>query len=825
MSETFSSVRQTLKNRENHSLLIVYVILATFALTLIVLFHYYRHGIFGTSLLLGWDSPGYVWIAKEVIEKGPIYMINAWNYPKLYVQLLALFGYFTGDVVMVERILPMFFALLLIYANSRIVLEITNRIHIAGLAAFLTVLSLNFVRILADLNRNFMAFSLSMITFLLVPRLGGIQPVFKKNYLFFISLLFTIASTHFETYFVFSLSLVLYGFLRKKLKEALMLILVLMVPAVVLVLLFYPYFFGYISTIVIFERELTFYDIFSWTGDSWLLLGLLIVGLSYLYRKARQGSKLGRLVFCWFFIVVLITILSGLSDVLPAEFALRTLFLLPIPLVLPLSVPACDAFFKSLLSTSARVRAIVDKFSAYIDVRYIFLSIVTFCLLTNSAFVVLYRSGEFLNPYIPYAGYEKALTATDLITKNGMSKPVIVFYGEPGFWFAGLYRNYVGMEIGEHFAYYGNIEDLFHLASSEPKVTYDPYLMKIERYFSDLYYRELLGNWSGPAPPLYFHESHIRSVGDLMSYPIVMVTPDLYNHNVPYCMKPYHIGGGIYVIPPNSQIDFTKVSYGPEITVIRDKTTFKIDSTYLYLDPKDPSMIYISVNAAHGYTSYNFTDFPSDWIFQRIEQSGDLCFPETDPRRINGTRAYSGNDPADAINYWSIPVPQQNGILQIDTLSEKEGLGSLKVSSKTDLWGNLGVRYDSPGTWNLAGCSSIGVWVKCDESALFYITLVDCYKGSRTFWEIEAEGSSATTSWKRFAVNLTDYTSQTPDFIINSVDHIDLFVCSEPEKSLSFWIDDLTVDTTLDLEKFVYKDRVPVDETVVAYFCTYVEDG
>jgi hypothetical protein len=114
--------------------------------------------------------------------------------------------------------------------------------------------------------------------------------------------------------------------------------------------------------------------------------------------------------------------------------------------------------------------------------------------------------------------------------------------------------------------------------------------------------------------------------------------------------------------------------------------------------------------------------------------------------------------------------------------------------------------------------------VKCNESALFSITLVDCYGGSRTFWAIEAGDGSASTGWKRFVVNLTDYTSQTPGFSINSVDYIDLFVYSTVGKNLSFWIDDLTVDTSAALEKAIYKGRVPVNETVVAYFYTRIED-
>jgi len=74
-------------------------------------------------------------------------------------------------------------------------------------------------------------------------------------------------------------------------------------------------------------------------------------------------------------------------------------------------------------------------------------------------------------------------------------------------------------------------------------------------------------------------------------------------------------------------------------------------------------------------------------------------------------------------------------------------------------------------------------------------------------------------------VNLTEYASQTPDFRINSVDYIDLFVYSTVGKNLSFWIDDLTADTSLNLGKFVYKDRVPVDESVVAYFYAHIEDA
>jgi hypothetical protein len=810
---------------KEHYSLAGYIIAASTLLILIILLQYLRHGIFGTPLLLGWDSPGYVWLAKEVITKGPIHMIVSWNYPHFYVQLLAFFGYLTNNVVMMERILPIFFTILLIYANSQIVLKITNRIYVAGLASLLTVLSVNVLRLLADLHRNLMAFSLSMITFLIVLDIDNTQSFRKRKYLFFTSLLFVIAATQFETYFILCLSLVLYGFLTRNLKKALILTLACAIPALILLLLFPTYFTGYISTIIFFERQLTLNDIFPWTGGSWILLVFLIVGLTYLFYKAKhKDSKLARLVFCWVSAIILIVALSGLGRVLPSEFAIRTLLILPVPVPLSLSVSACDDFVKSfhLKHFSLSVRS---KYSAQVIVQRLFLFLIIFGLVASSAFVVLQHGDEFLTPYVPSSGYEKIKDIVNFLEESNFSKPVFVFYAEPGFWYSNLYRNYIGIEIGEHFAYYGNIEDLFHLVISEPKITYDPYLMGIERYFSVLYLTELFGNWSGPPPPMYSHDSYITNVTELMSHPIVIITPEFYNDKIPYCLKPFHVGDGIYVIPPNSQIDFTRVSYGPEITVLRDGIASKINCTYLYIDPKNPSIVYLSVNASSGYTSYNFTDFPSNWVFQRIEQGGDRSFPEVDPRRVNGTKASSGNDLADSLLDWSSPWPEQNATLAIDTFTKKEGYASLKVCGKTDSWGNLGVRYDLNGTWNLSEYSSISLWAKCNETASFSITLHDSSGETRTFWSIKVGDSLATAAWKRFVVNLDNYTSQTAGFNISMVDCIELYVSSHVAKHMSFWIDDLTVDTSVALEKAIYKDRVPVNEMVVIYFHIDTECG
>jgi hypothetical protein len=809
------------RTRKERRIFIGYLASASALMVLIVFFQLYKYEIFGTGLLLGWDSPAYIWMAKYVIAKGPITMINIWGYPSLYSQLLAFFGYLTGNIVIVERILPPIFCALLIYANSELTYRITKHVHFAGLAAFLTVLSINVLRVLSDLHRNLMALSLSFVVLLLVPKLDEEKGILNKKYLSLILILFIIAGTHFETYFVLSMCLVLYGFLSRNLKKFMILTFACAVPVLILVLLFPTYFFGYISTIVFFERQLTVDEVIFWTGGSWMLLGFQIVGSYFFYKSKLRNDKLVSLIFSWCLTILFIVALISMKLApFPTEFAYRALLLMPVPILLALATSGFNNFLKRWQSKQSSLSAKKKR-----SIHRLSISLIALCVIVSSALVAVQYAGAHLTPFIPRSGYEKIMIVKEYLTGSFSSAPVFVFRGDPPVWYVLLYRNYLAVEIGEHFAYYGEIENLFRLLPSEPKIKYNAWLFQLERYYITFYFDELIGNFSGSPPIMYVHDSHITSVEELFSHPIVIIAPEFYNLEIPYYLKPFHIGEGIYVIPPNSSIIPSEITYGPEVMVIRNGTLTQVKSEYTYIDLYDPSIVYIKVNASSGYRSYNFTNFPSNWTLQRIEQDDDPSFPEMGPRRINGTKACSGNDPADSMDYWSLPLSEQNGTLQIDVLSKKEGFASLKVSGKTDSWGNLGVRYDSSGIWNLAGYSSIGVWVKCNESALFSITLVDCYKGSRTFWATEAEGGSVTTGWKRFVVNLTEYTSQTPDFVIHSVDHINLFVYSEPEKSLSFWIDDLTVDTILDLEKFIFKDRVPVDETMVAYFYTCMEDG
>jgi len=808
------SFRLILLRARSHLLLLGYMILSFAIVVLIVGVQYYRYNMFGTDLLLGWDTPAYVWMAEQILLRGPIRAISAWNYPHLYTQMLAFFGWLTGNIVMVERILPLLFVFLLIYMNFRIVFKITNNVHISGLAAILTATSINVLRLFADLHRNLMAFSLSFVALYLVSKFEEESTWNKRSFSLLLLLFFAIISAQFETFAVLCASLILYGVFTKNPKKLLILILVCAIPTASMALLLPTYFFGYMNTVFFTgQHEVGFNEVFTWTGDSWIYLGFLVIATYSFFKLTLRKNKLAQLIFSWFFVILLIIVSIRLKLMpLSPDFAVRAMFVIPLPVLIALASSTFINFVKGL---SARFK--VSR--AYR--RLVFL--IPICLIAVSVVVACQNSDGFLTPYISRARYEKIMiTKGVFIEKRLSSIPVFVFYGDPAFWYLTLDRSYIGMEIGEHFAYYGTIENLLRLAPSEPYSS-DPYISQMEKQWATIYFNELIGNSSWPPPPIHIHESHIQSVEDLMSHPIIVVSPEFYNDKIPYFLKPFYVSDGIYIIPPNSSVDPSKITYGPEVTVIKNGTPTQVKSEYTYIDPHDPSIAYIKVNASFGYTSYNFTDFPTSWTFQRIEQGVDLSFPERDPRRIDGAKAYTWNDPADLAENWILPVREQNENLQVDELSKKEGFASLKVSGKTDSWGNLAVRYDPPGEWNLSGYSSMSVWVKYNESAVFSIALVDRYGGSRTFWGIQAGNSSATTSWKRFAVNLADYTSQTPDFRINSVDYIDFFVYSTVGKNLSFWIDDLTVDTTFNLHSFVYKDRVPVNETVVAYFCPRIE--
>jgi hypothetical protein len=790
---------------------------------LIVIMQYTRHNIFGTWLLLGWDSPNYVWLAKNVITSGPMYLARVWSYPNLYVQSLAFLAYLTGDVLIVERILPLLFGVLLIYMNARLTFTMTNNIHVAGLAALFTSLSINALRLLADLHRNLMALVLSFIVLLIVTNLDYRRSLVSKGYIFLVFLLTIIASTSFETFFVLCITLLVYSVLVKNAKRLASFILACAIPTVVLALLFPRFFLAYTETVQFWSSKvgsgLTLNLVLLWLGGSWILFGFFIIGIGYLSHKAViQNNKPALSVFSWVIVIILLVGIIQLRIIpLSQDFSTRALIIMPVPILLSLAVSACTIFVKER-TIEIGVYLSKRKYLRRVSMRLL-LFCLAFLLIFGSGVIVSQNADNFLTPYIPRSGYDKIVKATDYIRSSGLRIPVFVFYGDSAVWHTYLYRSYIGMEIGEHFAYYGQIENLLRLVRTETQSS-DPLISEMENQQSMVFYLEMLGN---PITPLYYHESYINSVEALMAHPIVIITPEFFNGKIPFYIKPFYVEEGIYIIPSNSVLKISDVVYGPAITLVKNGIPTQVRSEYLYIDPVNSNIIHLQVNGSTGYSSYNFTDFPSDWEFEKIEQAGDISFPEYDPMRINGTKASINNDPADSTKDWSTLWPEQNGSFEIETSSRKEGLASLKVAGKTDSWGNLGVRYDSLGTWDLSKVSLMGLWAKTSETAPFSMTMYDSSGRLRVFYALRSgESRLATSLWKRFVAELDNYTSQTDGFDIGMVDFIDFYISSGVGKSVSFWIDDLTIDNVSSSKGFIYKSRVLVDEAVVAYFSFYI---
>jgi hypothetical protein len=382
-----------------------------------------------------------------------------------------------------------------------------------------------------------------------------------------------------------------------------------------------------------------------------------------------------------------------------------------------------------------------------------------------------------MTPYITRPGYDKIRAASDFLSQNGFSKPLILVYGETANWFGQLCSSYIGAEIGSHYYYKGDLNALLHFTSGGQQ-----------------YYQKAA-----------------------FACPILLITPYLYDKEIPYYFTQYHIGQGIYIIPPSALIT-SEIDYGPAVTVTAGDGIREIRSEYLYADQDDPSLVVVRV-AITGHTSYTFEKYPQNWVFLKLEQGGALSYPEKDPRRFDGAKAIAGNDPAESIQDWST---SQTGIISIDNSPVKEGQANLRIEGFIDSWGNLGARCNPQGTWDLSYQSSLAVWAKANENTPFSITLTDSAGSTRTFWDIKPDETSATTQWKRFTISLNNYTSQNGDLDLTKTDSVDFYIYSLPGRKMTLCIDDPVIDDALPVEQIVYKARVSEKDLIVAYFAARI---
>jgi len=120
----------------------------------------------------------------------------------------------------------------------------------------------------------------------------------------------------------------------------------------------------------------------------------------------------------------------------------------------------------------------------------------------------------YLIPWINKDTYDRIIKTNELIEENKLENPVLVFHGSPGK--AALLSSYVGIALGEHYGYYGKLEDALELTPPD-NLTY----LSLHEYdvAKTYYYGEFFGE-RGPLSELRSDEITIIIITSFYDLPI-----------------------------------------------------------------------------------------------------------------------------------------------------------------------------------------------------------------------------------------------------------------------------------------------------------------
>ncbi len=772
----------------------------------IVLWHNLQFGVFGSTLMVGWDNSDYVALANALYKNGIQYTIGTWSYPQLYVQILAVALYLGGNITVAERVFPLALGFLSIYAVFLIVSRISGNIHIAGLSSILQASSISFLKIVSDNNRNLMALSLAFVALLVVQGAWSKQPR-VKDYLVLTILTLAIAFTQFETFAILSLTMMVAALLTLRRQNISLSATAVGVPSVISVALFPAYFLTYFQTpIQTPKQSLSSTDLTYWTGGSALLLFIFAVGCAYAFLKwKKNGSILSLLVFVW--TMILLAIFGGVWLLhAQAELGVRALLLAPSYIMIPFGAMLIWLAIRRILQTkNLPVIRQGPRRTATILMAVLIAAIV----LANSTFAVP-GSGIFFNTFIPATTYNKIAYAANYVRENSLGVPIIVFSGT--YSYAALSRSYLGALVGEDFAYYGSLDRLLELQPTFSNSS-DPSKSASENYLSQSYLQELMGK--SPGPTEFVHRSYITNTGALLSHAFILITPDLYNSYLPGVMFSFRVGHGIYVIPPHGLDNLGRTMVGSNVTIFRDNNSANLPGVYDSVDPLNSNHRYITVNASRGFESYNVTSFPSSWRFLGVDQAGNPSTLDFSPMRPNGVPAIVGNDYADSVQGWT-PISNDSTI-SLDHVARMEGNSSIKVSGIRDPFGNVGLVLALPQT-DYVHYDTISFWAKCISCSLMTVNLVDTAGQPRTFYDVGGDTAGPTSQYRRFSVLIDMPSGGNPEFGIHSVSSISFLAHSGNQSAMTLWIDDVVVQKNVPNPSFLYKGRVLRTDEVDFHF-------
>jgi hypothetical protein len=515
-----------------------------------------------TGIMLGgWDTPFYAWHAKIVIQYGPWYLMQLQSYTNLYTELLALVGFISGSVVLTQRILPIVLGMLAILFFMTISYKISKSVKVAGLTAILTPLTVGTLHLISEYHRNQMAYLLGLFTFLLLaPESSG--TVSNRRYLIFFLLSLASATTGFETFALFSLTLILVAIIVKDWKRLIFLLSSSLLVTGILLLVFPNYldvyYFQSAPKSVSAKTNLSFEYVVFWTIGSWILLPVAFLGLISLYRAARRKEtrSVSLPVFVLFTVLLLTSIvLIVTGDTELNRLAGRGILLLPIPIILALGVEpmvkAVRRLAKKITQEETNERTLTYKDRKRTSSKIaVLLSVMMIMSLAYTSYEAL---KIIMVPFVSVSGYSKIVAVRPYL-QNYTEAPIFMFNGS-SLWNSDLYRAYIGIEIGEHLAYFGDLKNMVELRPTVFQFPGGPegaFAGQIANATSVRYLEDMLGD---KKYLIYPQKAFVKNSSDLRLHPLVYIAPELWDAPVPSYVKEFKVADDIYVVPSLAEIE------------------------------------------------------------------------------------------------------------------------------------------------------------------------------------------------------------------------------------------------------------------------------
>jgi hypothetical protein len=540
----------------------IHYVVASIILITIVAGAYIATGIMKTDIMLGgWDTPFYAWHAKIAIQYGPLYLMRLQSYSNLYTELLALIGFISGSVVLTQRILPIVLGMLTILFFMATSYKISKSVKVAGLTAILTPLTVGTLHLISEYHRNQMAYLLGLSTFLLLaPKSSG--TVSNRRYIIFFLLSLASATTGFETFALFSLTLILVAIIVKDWKRLMFLLLSSLLVTGILLLVFPNfldvYYFHIAQKSVSAKTNLSFEYVVFWTIGSWILLPVAFLGLVNLYHAARrkETKSVSLPVFVLFTVLLLTSIILIVTgDTELNRLAGRGILLLPIPIILALGIEPMAKVVRRLVKKIKQEKTNQCTLTSKDEERKgskiaILLSVM---MIMNLAYTSYEALKIIMVPFVRVSGYSKIVAVRQYL-QNYPEAPIFMFNGS-SFWNSDLYRAYIGIEIGEHLAYFGDLENLIELRPTGFQFSSTPggvYAEQLANSTSVRYLEDMLGD---KKYLIYPQKAFVRNVSDLRLHPLVYIAPELWDAPVPSHVKEFKVADDIYVVPSLAEIE------------------------------------------------------------------------------------------------------------------------------------------------------------------------------------------------------------------------------------------------------------------------------